>query len=151
MPRLKRLTTKCWINALCALSLALITAGCATGDKESILPQEGPTMKEVYRRHFSGTENGRDELDATRGELLEREAAQARREPEQTSELFAYTRDAGSEIRQVFPRLHNKTLIMYVFPHLSGGERYPVPGYSTAFQFYEKPEYALPGEREEGY
>ncbi|PKM36506.1 MAG: TIGR03751 family conjugal transfer lipoprotein [Gammaproteobacteria bacterium HGW-Gammaproteobacteria-10] len=148
MPRLKRLTTKCWINALCALSLALITAGCATGDKESILPQDGPTMKAVYRRHFSGTEHGPDELDATRGELLEREA---RREPEPTSELSAYTRDAGSEIRQVFPRLMNKTLILYVFPHLSGAERYPVPGYSTAFPFYEKPEYALPGEREEGY
>ncbi|WP_162472940.1 TIGR03751 family conjugal transfer lipoprotein [Methylotuvimicrobium alcaliphilum] len=113
------------------MSLALITTGCATGDKESILPQEGPTMKEVYRRHFSGTENGQDELDATRGELLEREAA--RRKPEQTSELFAYTQDAESEIRQIFPRLMNKTLIMYVFPHLSGAERYPVPGYSTAF------------------
>ncbi len=113
-------------------------------------------MKEVYRRHFSGTEHGQDELDATRGELLEREAARlewevVRREPEQTSELFAYTRDAESEIRQIFPRLTNKTLILYVFPHLSGGERHPVPGYSTAFQFYKKPEYALPGEREEGY
>ncbi|MBU2571122.1 MAG: TIGR03751 family conjugal transfer lipoprotein [Gammaproteobacteria bacterium] len=129
--------------------MALMTAGCATGDKESILPQEGPTMKDVYRRHFSGTEHGPDELDATRGELLEREAA--RRKPEQTSELSAFTRDAGSEIRQIFPRLTNKTLIMYVFPHLSGAERYPVPGYSTAFQFYEKAEYALPGEREEGY
>ncbi|WP_404357114.1 TIGR03751 family conjugal transfer lipoprotein [Methylotuvimicrobium sp. KM1] len=148
MPQLKRLTTTYWINALCALSLTLITAGCATGDKESILPQEGPTMKEVYHRHFSGTEHDQDTLDATRGELLEREA---RREPEPTSELSAYTRDAGSEVRQVFPRLMNKTLIMYVFPHLSGAERYPVPGYSTAFPFYEKPEYALPGEPEEGY
>lgn len=148
MPPIKILTTKCWINAVCALSLALITAGCATGDKESILPQEGPTMKEVYHRHFSGIEHGRDELDATRGDLVQREA---RREPEPTLELSAYTRDAGSEVRQVFPRLMNKTLIMYVFPHLSGAERYPVPGYSTAFPFYEKPEYALPGEREEGY
>ncbi|WP_404360460.1 TIGR03751 family conjugal transfer lipoprotein [Methylotuvimicrobium sp. KM1] len=148
MPSIKIPTTNYWINALCTLSLILMTAGCATGDKESILPQDGPTMKEVYREHFSGTEHGRDELDATRGELIEREAA--RREPE-TSELFNYTRDAESEIRQVFPRLHNKTLILYVFPHLSGGERHPVPGYSTAFPFYEKPEYALPGEREEGY
>jgi hypothetical protein len=28
--------------------------GCATGDKDRILPQAGPTMKEVYQRHFSG-------------------------------------------------------------------------------------------------
>lgn len=148
MPQLKRLTTTYWINALCALSLILMTAGCATSDKESILPQEGPTMKAVYHRHFSGTEHDQDTLDATRGDWVQREAL---REPEPTSELSAYTRDAGSEIQQVFPRLHNKTLILYVFPHLSGTERYPVPGYSTAFPFYEKPEYALPGEPEEGY
>ena len=35
---------------------------------------------------------------------------------------------------------------MYVFPHLSGDERTPVPGYVTTFSFYEKVEYALPGE-----
>jgi conjugative transfer region lipoprotein (TIGR03751 family) len=55
-------------------------------------------------------------------------------------------REAATEIESVFPRLPNPTLVMYVFPHLSGDERTPVPGYVTTFPFYEKLEYALPGE-----
>ena len=35
---------------------------------------------------------------------------------------------------------------MYVFPHLAGTERVPVPGYATTFPLYERIEYALPGE-----
>lgn len=149
MPSINKPMTNCWINVLCALSLASIAAGCATGGKDTVLPQEGPTMKEVYHSHFSSTESGRDELDATRDDLVKREAI--RRQPDKAGDVADYTRDAGNEIRQIFPRLHNKTLIMYVYPHLSRGERYPIPGYSTAFPFYEHPEYALPGEREEGY
>lgn len=146
MPTINKAAMTRLINALL---LTVMASGCATSDKEAILPQDGPTMKEVYRQHFSGTVNGQqDDLNASREELVERETA---RSLPDTEELSAYTRDAGNEIRQIFPRLHNKTLIMYVFPHLSQGERYPVPGYSTAIQLYEKPEYALPGEREEGY
>ena len=40
---------------------------------------------------------------------------------------------------------------MYVFPHLSGTEPTPVPGYSTVFPFYQRVQYALPGERTEDY
>jgi conjugative transfer region lipoprotein (TIGR03751 family) len=35
---------------------------------------------------------------------------------------------------------------MYVYPHLSRQDEAPVPGYSTAFELYEKAHYALPGE-----
>ena len=45
-----------------------------------------------------------------------------------------------------FPRLPNPSLVMYVFPHLAGAERTPVPGYATTFPLYERVEYALPGE-----
>ena len=40
---------------------------------------------------------------------------------------------------------------MYVFPHLSGSESVPVPGYSTVFPLYQRVHYALPGERVEDY
>lgn len=53
-------------------------------------------------------------------------------------DLVGYTREAGNEIKQLFPRLSNPTLVLYVYPHLAGAERHPVPGYSTAFTFYEK-------------
>ena len=55
-----------------------------------------------------------------------------------------FVREAANEIDTVFPRLPNPTLVMYIFPHLSGSERTPVPGYVTTFPFYEKVEYALP-------
>ena len=55
-------------------------------------------------------------------------------------------REAANEIDTVFPLLPNPTLVMYIFPHLSGSERTPVPGYVTTFPFYERVEYALPGE-----
>jgi conjugative transfer region lipoprotein (TIGR03751 family) len=57
-----------------------------------------------------------------------------------------FVREAADEIDTVFPRLPNPTLVMYVFPHLSGKKRTPVPGYVTTFPFYERVEYALPGE-----
>ncbi len=57
-----------------------------------------------------------------------------------------FVREAANEIDTVFPRLPNPTLVMYIFPHLSGSERTPVPGYVTTFPFYETVEYALPGE-----
>jgi len=60
-----------------------------------------------------------------------------------------YTRTAESEIRSLFPRLPNPDLLLYVYPHLSGTEQAPVPGYSTVFPFYQRVQYALPGERQE--
>jgi conjugative transfer region lipoprotein (TIGR03751 family) len=57
-----------------------------------------------------------------------------------------FVREAANEIDTVFPRLPNPTLVMYVFPHLSGQARTPVPGYVTTFPFYERVEYAMPGE-----
>ncbi|ECE0517092.1 TIGR03751 family conjugal transfer lipoprotein [Salmonella enterica subsp. enterica] len=49
--------------------------------------------------------------------------------------------DARARLR----RPPNPDLVLYVFPHLNGNT--PVPGYSTVFPFYTRPQYALPGER----
>ena len=57
-----------------------------------------------------------------------------------------FVREAANNINTLFPRLPNPTLVMYIFPHLSGEERSPVPGYVTTFPFYERVEYALPDE-----
>ena len=146
------------VAVLTMLLLTGLIAGCAAGDKESILPQDGPTMKEVYRNHFSGTplhqiENTENTANyQSQQGTLSASIKRPHRDPDGIApDLSRYTRDARNEIRLIFPRLRNKTLILYVFPHLSKGERHPVPGYSTAFTLYEKTEYALPGELEEGY
>ena len=117
------------------ISIAL--GGCAS-TKESVLPQDGPSMKAIYDAHFEGM--GADDPLAMRRELGTRPLSA------NDVDLAGYSRAAHTELETIFPRLPNPTLVMYVFPHLAGAERVPVPGYATTFTLYERVEYALPGE-----
>ena len=95
-------------------------------------------MKTIYTEHFNAI--GMRDAMSVRKELNSR--------PLQVdvTDLAGYTRDAFNELDAHFPRLPNPTLVMYVFPHLAGAERVPVPGYATTFPMYRQVEYALPGE-----
>ena len=44
------------------------------------------------------------------------------------ADLSNYTRSAATELTTRFPRVPNPTLVMFVFPHIVGGDM-PVPGY----------------------
>jgi conjugative transfer region lipoprotein (TIGR03751 family) len=121
------------ISALGLISLA----GCAS-TKEAVLPQDGPSMKAIYKSHIHEM-NARDP-QVIRGELGHRPILTG------NTALQGYTRDAFNEIDVLFPRLPNPMLVMYVFPHLAGDAQAPVPGYATTFPMYEQVEYALPGE-----
>ena len=127
--RLRPIVTIAWI------SLAL--GGCAS-TKESVLPEDGPSMKAIYDAHFEGM--GADDPYVLRRELGTRPLG------DDDVDLAGYSRTAHTELETIFPRLPNPTLVMYVFPHLAGSERVPVPGYATTFTLYERVEYALPGE-----
>jgi conjugative transfer region lipoprotein (TIGR03751 family) len=70
---------------------------------------------------------------------------------EQDNQQALYTRNAQNEIYSQFKRLPNPDLVMYVFPHLTGTDPAPIPGYSTVFPFYKRVQYAMPGERTEAY
>ena len=118
--------------------LGLISlVGCAS-TKDTVLPQDGPSMKAIYEGHLH-------EMNARNPQVIRHELGNR---PILTGEaaLQGYTRDAFKEIDVLFPRLPNPTLVMYVFPHLAGETQAPVPGYATAFPMYEQVEYALPGE-----
>ena len=114
-----------------------VLSGCAT-TKEAVIPQDGPDMRTLYESHLraAGTP-GR--LAAARGEVAARPTARG------GADLRAFTREAATEIDQVFALLANPQLVLYVFAHLSG-EGAPVPGYATAFPMYAVDQYALPGE-----
>jgi len=124
-------------TAIATIWISLLS-GCATGSKETILPQTGPTMKEVYDAHFERT---RQRFRNARIDMGRRGAADI------PSNLDGFTREVDSEIQVLFPRLPNPGLVMYVFPHLSA-KGHPIPGYGTSFPMYETVEYALPGETE---
>jgi len=119
-----------------ALTLVVFAAGCSVvGPRSSPLPQDGPTLMEVYRQH------------------METEGAGGTRQPRALLPLRAVDDDqiasdrraALDPLQQRFERLPNPDLVMHVYPHLSKG-RYPVPGYVTVFPMYDRVEYALSGE-----
>ena len=117
--------------------ISLVLAGCAS-TKDTVLPQDGPSMKAIYEGHVH--EMNADNPQVIRGELGDRPIVAGE------AALHGYTRDAFNEIDVLFPRLPNPTLLMYIYPHLAGDAGAPVPGYTTAFPMYEQVEYALPGE-----
>ena len=117
--------------------LLISLAGCA-GSKDTILPLDGASMKTIYTEHFNDI--GMRDTMSVRKELKDRPT------DADAADLGGYTRDAFNELDAHFPRLPNPTLVMYVFPHLAGAERVPVPGYATTFPMYRQVEYALPGE-----
>jgi len=113
--------------------------GCsAMHDKEDLLPQEGPTMLEIYRAHMAG------------GRPAEAMPAPRPAYPPIAEPLGpeSHAPDAHPDLKASFKRLPNPDLVMYVYPHLSAGAGYPVPGYSTVLPMYDHVEYALPGEAE---
>jgi len=124
---------------LTSISLFLIAllSGCASTSKEEILPQDGRTMQETYEGHFK--QLNQDSLESMRNNSGRSISAA-------DDDLHGYTRDAGHEINNLFPRLPNPTLVMFIYPHLAGATGNPVPGYATAFPMYKGVEYALPGE-----
>ena len=123
-----------WISLLLPLGLL---GGCA-GTKDAVLPQDGPPMQAIYDAHLR--DMGVQDPTVVRGALGTRPINSG------DQDLDGYTREALTELDITFPRLPNPTLVLYVFPHLAGPERTPVPGYATTFPLYERVEYALPGE-----
>jgi conjugative transfer region lipoprotein (TIGR03751 family) len=120
------------------IGLVSLSACSLMGNKETILPQNGASMKEVYDAHFKHTRqrhnSGRESVNSN-GVGLD------------SDNLAGFSRNADNEIQTLFPRLPNPPLVMYIYPHLTDTGQ-AVPGYATSFSMYEKTEYALPGETE---
>ena len=132
----------------------LILAGCATS-KEELLTHGDRTMMDIWQQE-TGDSAGGGAGQVARRQLLD--ARQSLRRPLTEADVQAapaeqmrYTRTARNEIHRQFQRLPNPDLVMYVFPHLTGTDPVPVPGYTTVFPLYQRVQYAMPGERVEDY
>ncbi|RPH29304.1 TIGR03751 family conjugal transfer lipoprotein [Buttiauxella warmboldiae] len=120
------------------LLLSLLLVACST-DQKTLLPvDENTTMLSIW-----GRQNGDKQA------LYD--ARSALRRPLDDTTLIAQqqqaTRSDDNAARALFRRLPNPDLELYIFPHLAGSEGVPVPGYTTVFPFYNRVQYALPGER----
>ena len=140
-----------WTERLAVVLVIIALAGCAT-NKEKLLTHGGRTMLDIWNQETGGAAGG------GRASLKLLDARQVLRRPltdahaQGASAVQAgYTRTAQNEIYRQFHRLPNPDLVMYVYPHLSGTDPVPVPGYSTVFPLYQRVQYALPGERVEDY
>ncbi|MEZ9545981.1 MULTISPECIES: TIGR03751 family conjugal transfer lipoprotein [Vibrio] len=122
-------------NLICAMSL-LGLLGCSTSQDDT-LPNPQTNSEQVWQNQMSGGGANADSLSQTQGEL---------RMPLDMTTLAQrqsdYTRDSWREATNVFPRLPNPDVVLYVLPHQSGA--LPVPGYSTVFPLYERVHYAAP-------
>ncbi|KTS76448.1 conjugal transfer protein [Pseudomonas oryzihabitans] len=148
MPR-QTSTDRAPLRRATLLALVLLASGCST-NKDKLLPHGDQTMLDIWT---AGTTGG---ADSARGrQLLDARAALRRpldpRQAQPLAENAGYSRTAQNEIYSQFPRLPNPDLVMYVFPHLAGSDPAPVPGYTTVFPFYQRVQYAMPGERVENY
>ncbi len=134
---MKRIFCTRRLPCLAAVLISLQLAGCTT-TKEAVLSQDGPTMQAIYEQHMHT-------LQRTQ-RTQRKEVRSAPLAHDGIAHYRGFVREAARELETRFPRLPNPTLVMYVYPHLSGPGRTPVPGYVTTFPFYERIEYALPGE-----
>lgn len=126
-------------TAMISLLLALTVTGCSTS-QETLLPvDENTTMMSIWGQRSGGSNTLADARSQLRRPLAEIPV----------QEQQHYTRTAANEVQSQFRRLPDPDMVMYIFPHLSGNEGVPVPGYSTVFPLYTQVQYALPGERTE--
>lgn len=124
------------------LCLSALLAGCST-TKDELLPAGDSTMLELWQNRGMLGRTATAARSTLRRALISEDSA-ARQAPEES-----YTRTAENEIQQLFPRLPNPDMVIYIYPHMSGNAPAPVPGYSSVFPFYSRVQYALPGERTE--
>lgn len=87
----------------------------------NVVPQRGPAMEDVY-------------------ESIETESSIEKQKIEIHDEI--------PTAKQDFYKIPNPELKMYVFPHFSGADEIPIPGYETTFSAYDHAHYVLPNEIE---
>lgn len=134
------------LRLLFPLATAFVLIGCSTSQKE-LLPTGEGTMMDIWRNGGGSVQSGVQEARNALQFVRPIESAAANK-----GQLDSYTRTAGNEAKNLFPRLPNPDLVMYIYPHLSPTEEpVPIPGYTTVFPFYGRIQYAQPGERTTKY
>ncbi|MEM9257496.1 MAG: TIGR03751 family conjugal transfer lipoprotein [Pseudomonadota bacterium] len=154
------------VSTLALISSLAVLGGCATPD--TVLPESDRKMIDIYRSAMNEVgpassgmldphaacakldlEDESDIDDCVRVIEAEETAAYRQLDAEpivQPNDYAAYTRTAQNEIDNLFPRLDNPDIVIYVYPHLATRTRAPIPGYTTVIPLYNQVEYRLPGE-----
>ncbi len=134
------------------LCTAVSLAGCATAGKDAI-PQKGDmTMAQIYKQETglsmtnapaAFNQQNQDELQKARKKVKKEDFVS----PDRVI-YTGYTANGKNQINNLFKKLPNPEIALYVYPHLvyQNGDAQPVPGYTTAFFLYQKNHFAMPSE-----
>ena len=126
-------------------SVAMLS-GCASPGKNMIPVGGDKTMPEIYKEEVglgiktpSGVVSDKHSLSGVRSEVIG---------PQPKVHYVAYTATANNQVRNLFKRLPNPEVPVYIFPHLVrvNGESYPKPGVTTGFFLYKNNHFAMPNE-----
>ncbi len=115
---------------LSVLTLGLM--GCSTA-QEDTLPNPSTNVEEVWQSQMGQGSAMHQYVGELRVPLDAKQLAQRQSD---------YARDNWRETTNLFPRLPNPDIVLYVMPHKVG--HMPIPGYSTVFPLYERVHYATP-------
>jgi conjugative transfer region lipoprotein (TIGR03751 family) len=112
------------------LSAALISLNACSSISGNVVPQSGPGMEKVY----DSMKKPEKEKDWIAAQPLDKRAA-VRNDFQAIS--------ASKKRLNEFHKIPNPELQMYIYPHLAGRDQIPVPGYTTAFNVYERDHYEI--------
>lgn len=114
------------------ITLSIVSlVGCAS-KTTVIVPENLPTMKEIYEQQFYEKQGlHRDDL--------------ARELHNGDKDWNKHVKEQMRPLKKAFTFLPNPTLTLFIFPHLTDAGS-PVPGYTTFFKFYERDHVGLPSE-----
>ncbi|MFA0053644.1 MULTISPECIES: TIGR03751 family conjugal transfer lipoprotein [Vibrio] len=121
-----------YLNGL--LIVTLLLSGCST-NQEAVLPQPDTSVKQVWNEKMG---QGQSPTDLPAGVDSPTRALDAKALARKQSD---YARDSYRETQQLFKRLPNPDIVLYVLPHRAG--QLPVPGYTTVFPLYERVHYEM--------
>jgi conjugative transfer region lipoprotein (TIGR03751 family) len=102
------------------LVMSLISLSACSSLSGNVVPEKGPSMEEVY-----------DSME------ISTVVAKA-------NNLNIHPVLPMSAPNNIFHMIPNPDLKMYVFPHLAGKEKLPIPGYYTTFNAYTRDYYQPP-------
>ncbi len=127
-----------FIKPLIWISAVLLLGCSTTKSHKPVIPQEGPTMAQIYGEQLSDADP--TTLDGLRAQVLSYDRGVVK------GELKGYTTDEAHAINNHFKRLGDPDIVLYVDPHVSGTANLPVPGYTTVIPLYDTVNTALVGE-----
>lgn len=117
-------------------ALVLSSLGCAS-HIDKVKPKNLATMDEIY-----------DEKTGSRqSAAMRRRTAEIQARPVGEAERVSDLPPAMLHVKQLYPKLPNPEVFMYVKPHPTGQSGAVIPGYYTRFSMYERDYYALPSEQ----